>query len=224
METTTTKVVLDGTKMDNEKLGNFTRRSDELKRRINEGTLEYEWVMDGLQMLIERPKSAVEPTQPQPEPSPLPRLIVLDTDPDPFIPSGLRLKGEGAKHRGMGKVAIEKREDGQLYIDGKLVELHLSPNQKDGKSIQGYKLAEELKDEPTLNARILDALYENQQLIPEDWKKVGRIYFWATKFRGAGGRVCVGCLDGGGSQWYRDYDWLRIGWGGGEPAARLAKN
>jgi len=52
----TANAVLDGTKMDDEQLGNLTRRTDELKRRINEGTLSYDWVMDELQRVIEMRK------------------------------------------------------------------------------------------------------------------------------------------------------------------------
>lgn len=48
----TEKTVEDG-KMSNEKLGSFHRRVDEIKRRINEGTLNYSQVMKGLQLIIQ---------------------------------------------------------------------------------------------------------------------------------------------------------------------------
>ncbi|HVN26297.1 MAG TPA: hypothetical protein VMT99_01420 [Candidatus Paceibacterota bacterium] len=50
---TASSAVPDGTRMTDEQLGQFTRRCNELKRRISEGTLEYAWVMNGLQRLIE---------------------------------------------------------------------------------------------------------------------------------------------------------------------------
>jgi hypothetical protein len=161
-------------------------------------------------------------SEPEP-PKPPPMSITLDTDVTPFIPSGLSLQGKGAEHRGMGRVTLEKRADGQLYVNGRKVERYLSPNQKDGNTIQGYELAKELKDEPTLNACILDALYENQQLIPDGWEN-GLTYFWATKFRLADGDVFVEYLYRYDGRWYRHYYWLAYDWYGSKPAARLAQN
>jgi hypothetical protein len=48
----TVRAVVDG-KMNDEQLGAYTRKSDELKRRINEGTLPFEIVLIGLQSLVE---------------------------------------------------------------------------------------------------------------------------------------------------------------------------
>jgi hypothetical protein len=50
----TAKAVLDGTKMTNEQLGELTRRFDEIKKRINQGTLEYQWVIAEEQRLVEQ--------------------------------------------------------------------------------------------------------------------------------------------------------------------------
>jgi hypothetical protein len=48
----TTKVVLDG-KLSNEQLGAFARRTREIERRLNEGTLAFPHVMEQLQSIIE---------------------------------------------------------------------------------------------------------------------------------------------------------------------------
>ena len=48
----TAQAVADG-KLSNEELGKYTRRMDEIKRRLNEGTLSFSVVMIGLQVLIE---------------------------------------------------------------------------------------------------------------------------------------------------------------------------
>ena len=165
----------------------------------------------------------VPPSEVEPEPKQLPMSITLNTDATPFVPSGLGLQGKGAEHKGMGTVTLEKRADGQLYVNGVKVERYLSPNQKDGNTIKGYDLAKELKDEPTLNACILDALYENQQLIPDGWEN-GLTYFWATKFRRADGGVFVGCLGRRGGRWCRGCGWLGLDWSDDGPAARLAEN
>jgi|OM-RGC.v1.032949845 hypothetical protein len=50
METVNT--VVDG-KLTNEQLGGLHRRVNELTRRVNEGNLQYDWVMDELQRVVE---------------------------------------------------------------------------------------------------------------------------------------------------------------------------
>ena len=157
----------------------------------------------------------------QPQPAPLPMSIIVDCDANPKIPSGLYLTGEGTEHRKMGKITLEKREDGKLYANGKEVVRHLSPNQTNGKAIQGHKLRKELKDVQVLNACIMDALLANPQLIPDEWKS-GYTYFWGTTFRSVSGGLCVECLYWSGGQWDWSYSWLDYDWGSRYPAAVLA--
>jgi len=88
----------------------------------------------------------------------------------PNVPSGLYLTGEGIEHRKMGKITLEKREDGKLYANGKEVVRHLSPNQKNSNVIQGYKAPQGTEDMQVLNACILDALRAQPQLIPDEWE------------------------------------------------------
>jgi hypothetical protein len=224
MTNTTANAVLDGTKMDNEQLGKLTRRTDELKRRINEGTLEYDWVMDELQRVIEGPKSETPIAAiiaEQSHPAPLPMSIIVDCDLNPNVPSGLYLTGEGTEHRKMGKITLEKREDGKLYANGVEVVRYLSPNQQNGKSIQGHKLRKELKDKQVLNACIMDALRANPQLIPDEWK-FDYAYFWGTTFRHANGGLCVEYLYWFDGQWLWRCHWLGNGWHSSNPAAVLA--
>jgi len=49
----TGKTVVDGKKLDNEQLGSLTRRHDEIKRRINEGTLGFNHVISSYQAIAE---------------------------------------------------------------------------------------------------------------------------------------------------------------------------
>jgi hypothetical protein len=164
---------------------------------------------------------SVTPTESKPKPAPLPMSVIVDCDANPIIRSGLSLTGEGTEHRRMGKITLEKREDGKLYANGKEVVRYLSPNQQNDKTIQGHKLRKELKDVQVLNACIMDALLANPQLIPDEWKS-GYTYFWGTTFRSAGGDLCVGCLCWGGGQWRWGCSWLDSGWGSDRPAAVLA--
>lgn len=218
---TKVNVVVDGTKMSDEQLGKLTRRSDELKRRINEGTLEYDWVAHELQRVIEGPTEAVKhPTTQSALTSQL-RELIVDCDVLPNIPSGFFLESEGTEHRKTGKMTLEKRADGKFYANGVKVVRYLSPNQKNGKVIQGYKLRTELKKKQVLNACILDALLAHQKLIPDEWK-IGHTYFWGTIFRDADGNLLVPSLSRDGDGWYWDCDWLDNDWFGYEPAASLA--
>ena len=155
------------------------------------------------------------------QPAPLPMSITIDADLNPNVPSGLYLTGEGTEHRKMGKITLEKREDGKLYANGIEVVRYLSPNQQNGKTIQGHKLRKELKNKQVLNACILDALLANPQLIPDDWK-TGVTYFWGTIFRSASGYLYVKYLYWYGSGWNWIDRWLGSDWDSNGPAASLA--
>ena len=132
-------------------------------------------------------------------------------------------------HRGEGWVRVQKRKDG-LYVSGRKVILHLSERQKNGGSLKGHELREDLSGKPVLNANLLDALFENLHLIPEDFKKDAYgntiyIYFWDSGFRGPGaGNLCVRYLYFSGGSWGRDYSWLGGVWHGHSLAALLASN
>ena len=125
---------------------------------------------------------------------------------------------------GSSWVKVEKRSDG-LYIDGHKVILYLSERQKNGKTIKGYELREELSGKLVLHPNILDALLEHPQLIPEDWKRDGSgniqfIFFWAVIFRGpSGGGLYVRYLYFRGGQWGSRCHWLGHGWRDDDPAA-----
>jgi len=130
------------------------------------------------------------------------------------------------KHIGSGWIPVEKRADG-LYMDGRKVVLYLSKRQQKGKWIKGYELRDELTGKLLLNANVLDALYENTHLIPEDWKRdengnIHYIFFWGTVYRLAGGDLCVRALCFDVGAWYRLCRWLDGGWGSGCPAVLLA--
>lgn len=130
------------------------------------------------------------------------------------------------KHVGSGWVPVEKRIDG-LYVDGRKVILHLSRRQQNGKWLKGHDLRDELTGKPVLNANILDALYENAHLIPEDWKRdetgnILYIFFWGTVFRCASGLPYVRFLYFLDGRWDRLYFWLVDDWVSGNPAAVLA--
>ena len=130
-------------------------------------------------------------------------------------------------HRGEGWVRVQKRKDG-LYVGGRKVILYLSERQKNGGLLKGHELREELTGKPVLNANLLDMLFDNQHLIPEDFKKDADgntiyIYFWDSGFRSPDtDRLCVRCLYFYAGVWYRSYGWLGLDWFSSFPAALLA--
>ena len=127
------------------------------------------------------------------------------------------------QHSGKGWVIVEKRADG-LYVDGRKVILHLSKRQCGDKWLRGHELRKELMGKPVLNANLLDALYRNTHLTPEDWK--GRyVFFWGTIYRGSGGLyVRYLCFFGVGG-WRSEYGWLGgDGFGGRGPAVLRESN
>lgn len=153
-----------------------------------------------------------------------PTTIKVNLDAAPKLPfSGAEVE----RHIGDGWAIVEKRSDG-LYVSGRKVIQHLSKRQQNGKSLKGYELREELTGKPILNANLLDALYENTHLIPEDWKKDEQgntryIFFWGTIYRGSDGNLSVRYLFFNDGAWRRRYcRWLGRDWRGYDPAASLA--
>lgn len=120
---------------------------------------------------------------------------VIDCDADPFVPKDWKVE--------------DHRPGGQFEWDPAKVKLYLSDEQRDGKTIQGHKLREDLKDKPVLNANVLEYLLENPMLIPDEWK--GKyIFFWGTIYRNSGGNLVVRCLLWNGDRWDWYYLWLDV--------------
>jgi len=133
---------------------------------------------------------------------------VIDCDADSFLPSGWK----GVEYHKKG---------GQLKLDLSKVKLHLSPNQMNGKCVEGNKLRKELASEPVLNANVLDYLLSHPELIPKEWK--GKyVFFWGTIYRDSDGDLCVRCLCWRGGAWGWSYVWLDFLFSGRIPAAVLA--
>jgi hypothetical protein len=114
-------------------------------------------------------------------------------------------------HQGEGWILVERRRNG-LYIGGRKVMLYCSKHQHDDASISGHELRKEIMGE-CLNSNILDALYENIHLIPEDWKKdengnTRYICFWGTIYRRLSGFFYVRGLCFGDGIWRWFYFWL----------------
>ncbi len=127
----------------------------------------------------------------------------IDCDSDPFVPKNWKVESH--------------TKGGTLIWDPSKLKLHFSPNQQNGKVIEGHKLRKELENEPVLNANVLDYLLKHPELIPEDWEEK-YIFFWGTIYRDSDGDLCVRCLDWDDGRWYWDCFWLGGDWGASFPA------
>jgi len=201
---TTVKAVEDGRhKITNELLGGFNRKVADLLRRIDEGTLDYWRVMNQLQLVIED-------------------RVPTTNHGDPFVPVGWKVE----KHQKSGDLKLT-REGDDLFLGGKKITFHLSPNQMGDKSIKGENLRGELAKEMVLNANVLDYLLAHPDLIPDSWKvdSEGRtvlLFFWGTVYRRSDGVLCVRDLCWNGSRWGWSNHWLGREWSVNCPAAVLA--
>lgn len=141
----------------------------------------------------------------------------------PFIPDGWKVE----KHTPLGGKLT--RDGDNLFLNGRKIGFHLSPNQAEGEYIESNKLRKELQDNRVeiLNANVLDYLREHPELIPDSWKvdeqgKTRYIFFWGTVYRGSGGRLRVRCLCWLGGEWGWSNRWLDREWDSLSPAAVLA--
>jgi hypothetical protein len=138
---------------------------------------------------------------------------VIDLDADPFVPNNWKVE----KHQ----------QGGSFKWDPAQVQFHLSPNQQNGKVIEGNKLRKELEGKSVFNANLLDYLLAHPNLIPEEWKQdeQGRtryIFFWGTIYRYSDGNLCVRYLYWHVGRWQWGCSWLDDGWDDQRPAALRA--
>ncbi len=103
----------------------------------------------------------------------------------------------------------EHIKGGQFTWNPEKVKLFLSVNQKDGKSIEGNKLRKELKDEPVMNANLLDYLLDHPHLIPEEWKGKA-VSFWGTIYRDSDEYLYFRFLCFVVDRWEQGYNWLGV--------------
>lgn len=100
---------------------------------------------------------------------------IIDCDADPFI--------DDPNFLGSTLKAVYHKKGGQLELDVSDIKLYLSPNMETSLSgkrwIRGSQLIRELRDQPVLNANVLQYFLIRPELIPEEWK--GKLVcFWGT--------------------------------------------
>lgn len=207
---TTARAVTDG-KMTNEELGLFTRRVDEIKRRINEGTIPYDWAMPELQRVVEGPKP----------------LIIKRTkifNPAEFVGAGTTIwrgpvDGDGLE----GKPDQDERSIALNEVD--LIRVRFETTLEKGeKVVNGEERLVRLKSKPLIRLDpgwLVEFLVDTSK-IPEHWKKLGYITFDGQVLRYPNGRRYVLCLYWYGMVWYRYTYWLGNDFYADIPSAVLA--
>ena len=139
-----------------------------------------------------------------------PMSITIDGDTILDLPPELSITGRGAEHRKMGKITLEKRTDGKLYVNGVEVIRYISPEQERD-HIEGKELRKQMKDKKVLNACVMDTLFSNNQLIPDEWK-IGYIFSWGTIFRKMDGCLYIEYMRWNVHSFIRGYLCLNYSW------------
>ena len=197
---TVTNTVADG-KLSDEQLGNLHRRVDEVKRRLNEGTIKFLWAINELQRIVEGRK-VVESD------------YIIDFDATPSIPAGLSINAEDQ---------IVSRFRGKWTFNQKGLVAYLSKKQKKGGLIVGNDLKDELDGESVMGAQLLDFYLKHPHLIPDEYKGKAT-FFWGTIYRDLIRVLCVRHLYQDGEGWASDYFWLGDYFGFGQAHPALLAN
>ena len=108
-----------------------------------------------------------------------PREFNINLEMPPVTPKHQSAKFRLKEHNGTGIVTLT-REGSRLFLDGKKINLFVYRGQRKGcvtgdieKAVKGMKV---------LNASISAFLARHQFLIPPEWDKFQRIFFWGTKY------------------------------------------
>lgn len=162
-----------------------------------------------------------------------PKIIKIDRtksfNPTEFISSGWSI-WRGPKD-GKGLSGEEEQDERALDLtEVDISKIRLETMLKSGEvSVGGEERLERLKKAGhiRLDVKIFQILWENQSLIPEEWKEKTNgnttfIFFDGTILRGPVGDRGVLCLCWSGGEWDWDGDWLGDGFGADDPSAVLA--
>lgn len=137
--------------------------------------------------------------------------LVIDFDVGPSAPKDLSIAPESGQ--------IASRVRGKKSLSEIKVRLHLDSGQEGGGWIGGYNLKLKLEGQEVYGAQLLDFYLAHTELIPEDWKTKGWIFFWGTIYRAENGRLCVRCLHWFGTRWVSRCFRLDDDWNDLNPAA-----
>lgn len=163
-----------------------------------------------LQLLVEQYNKSLHKDSAKDSLEPI-KEHVIDFDSVPTIPEGLRIAADS--------VQISSRVRGKRNFSEIRIRLHLDDSQKGSKLSDGLHLKNGVEGQEVFGAQLLDFYLEHPDLIPEDWKKKGWIFFWGTIYRDANGSLFVRYLLWYGTRWVSSCRWLDRDWLDDGPAA-----
>ncbi len=133
-------------------------------------------------------------------------LICIDRT-TPFDPSAFMGKGWSIEEQDERSLRITELDLNKVTFETML---------RSGEvSIQSEEKIRRLKEvgHIRLDAKVLQTLWEEESLIPENWKTSdGGILFGGTILRNSDGDRCVLCLRWNGRVWDWFYSWLDVDW------------
>lgn len=206
---TTANAVTDDSKLTNEQRGMLDRREDEIKKRLNQGVINFDWVMAQKQRIIEGLDVLLLAT--------LSMMLTCTKQfqPAKFIRFGWSFwRGPANGDDWPSEIEQDTRSVSLSEFDPTKVRLEtmLRPGES---SITGEKNLERLEEgaHVRLGANHFLALLENKSTIPESWKqkvdgKIRRIYFDGTVLRSPEGRRSVLYLCWSDDGWFWNAEWL----------------
>lgn len=182
------KSVADIRKLTDAEIGKIYRKTGEIIRRVNDGTISFEGSLEVIQKIIIEGKLAkyLDVANGLAEITYSKHLI--DCDAKPVIPKGFTL--------------VEHKKGGHWEWNPD-IHFYLSENQKKGTYSIGNDLRKELDNQSVLNANVLNYLLAHPGLIPKRWRDE-MVFFWNTIYcRDSDTNLYVRCLYWNGAKW----DW-----------------
>ncbi|MFZ2831621.1 MAG: hypothetical protein WAZ40_00515 [Minisyncoccia bacterium] len=220
---TTANAVTDDSKMTNEQRGMLDRRIDEIKKRVNQNVIGYDWMMQQQQRIIEGLDvlllTAIS-------------MILACTksfNPAKFIGEGWSFWRGAKSGNGLdGEIEQDTRSASLSEFDSAKVSL-VSMLRSGETSITGEENLARLKEagHVRLGAKQFLVYWENQSTIPETWKdrvngNIRYIYFDGDELRGSDGSRYVLSLCWDDGRWRWGVGWLGSGRGAHRLSAVLA--
>jgi hypothetical protein len=203
----TGKTVVDKEKLTDAEIGQIYRKTGEIIRRINDGTIDLKNSIEAMQKIIieGHANEHLQVVDGLAEIRMLEHLID-DTGVLPFTPPGWSVE----KHISCGLWQCNPGTIG-LFRSEKQKKKY-----QEGSKLR--KVIDAIKGKKLLNANVLDYLLDHPELIPESWQNK-HIFFWGTIYRYSGSRLCVRHLNWSISKWDWGAYWLGSGFSSNDPAA-----
>lgn len=168
-------------------LGRFTKRTNEIIKRINEQALDFEEVLIMFQFIIEdKHQDLLSLSNGSYKLAPVEWIIDTDKEPDAVVLSEQKLRLKVKTHNTLG----------QLRFNPDYMGVYMTKKQKEGDYVTGYEYLNVLQNEKSLNASVLFWILENQKHVSKAKRKsltneYSQIVFFGTIYIDKSGQEYV---------------------------------